>query len=74
MYEIKTEDFYEDFSSDKGMFGFSNHSTKSKYHADLNKLVIGKMKGKIGGVAIEELVGLKPKMYSFLLDNIGYQS
>ena len=31
MYEIKTEDVYEDFSSDKEMFGFSNYLTKSKY-------------------------------------------
>ena len=34
-----------------------------------NKLVIGKMKDEIGGVAIEEFVGLQPKMYSFLVDN-----
>ena len=27
MYEIKTEAVYEDFSSDKEMFDFSNHST-----------------------------------------------
>ena len=31
MYEIKTEDVYEDFSSDKEMFDFSNYSTKSKH-------------------------------------------
>ena len=30
MYEIKTEDLYEDFSSNKEMFDFSNYSTKSK--------------------------------------------
>ena len=30
MYEIKTEDIYEDFSSNKEMFDFSNYSTKSK--------------------------------------------
>ena len=29
MYEIKTEDVYEDFSKDKEMFDFSNYSTKS---------------------------------------------
>ena len=28
--EIKTEDVYGDFSSDKEMFDFSNYSTKSK--------------------------------------------
>ena len=40
MYEIKTEDGYEYFSSNKEMFDFSNCSTKSKYHDDSNKLVI----------------------------------
>ena len=34
IYEIKTEDVYKDFSSDKEMFGFSNYSTKSKYYDD----------------------------------------
>ena len=63
MYEIRTEDVYEDFSSDKEMFDFSNSSTKSKYHDDSNKFVIGKMKDETGGVAIEEFVRLKPKMY-----------
>ena len=82
MYEIKTEDVYEDFSSDRKMFDFSNCSTKSKYYENSNKLitdkfaiihnsegsisnkfVIGKMKDRTGSVAIEEFVGLKPKMY-----------
>ena len=40
MYEIKTEDVCEDFSNDKEMFDFSNHSTKSKYYDNSNKLVI----------------------------------
>ena len=35
MYEIKTEDVYDDFSGNKEMFDFSNYSTKSKYHDDL---------------------------------------
>ena len=51
------------------MFYFSNYSTKSKYYDDSNKLVIGKMKHETRGVAVEEFVGLKPKMYSFLVDN-----
>ena len=40
-----------------------------KYYYNSNKLVIGKMKDKTGYVAIEEFVGLKPKPYSFLVDN-----
>ena len=34
MHEIKTEDVYEDFSSDKEMFDFSNYLNKSKYYDD----------------------------------------
>ena len=52
MYEIKTEDVYEDFSKDKKIFVFSNYSAKSKFHDDLNKLVIGKMKDEGVGVSI----------------------
>ena len=37
MYEIKTKDVYEDFSSNKEMFDFSNYSPKSKYYDDSNK-------------------------------------
>ena len=50
------------------MFDFSNNSTKSKYYDNSNKLVIGKMNNETEDVAIEEFVGLKPKMYSFLVD------
>ena len=68
MYEIKTEDVHEDCRIDKEMFEFSN-SRKSRYYSFLNKLVIGKMKDETGGVAIEEFIGLKPKMYSFFIDD-----
>ena len=69
MYETKTENVWEDFSSDKDIFDFSNYSSKSKYYDNSNKLAIGNMKNETGSVAIEEFVGLKPKMYSFLVDN-----
>ena len=69
MYKIKTEDDYKDFSNYKEMFGFRNYSTKSKYYDNSNKLVVGKMKDETSGVAIEEFFGLKPKMYSYLVDD-----
>ena len=70
MYEImKTEDVYEDFSNNKEMCDFSNYSTKSKYYGNSNKLAIGKMKYETGDVATEEFVGLKPKIYSILVNN-----
>ena len=70
MYEIKTEDICKDFSSNKEMFDFSNYSNKSKYYDNSNKLVIAKTKDESGGVEIKEFVGLKPKMYSYLIDDI----
>ena len=69
MYETETEDVWEDFSSNKDIFDYSNYSSKSKYYDNSNKLAIGNMKDETGSVAIEEFVGLKPKMYSFLVDN-----
>ena len=53
MYEIKTEDVYEDFSKDKEMFEFSSYSAKSKYYDDPNKLVVGKMKNETPGIEIK---------------------
>ena len=46
------------------MFDFSDYLIKPS-----KKLVIGKIKDETEGVAIEEFVGLKPKMHSFLVDN-----
>ena len=69
IYEIKTEDDYEDFSSNKVMFNLNNYSTKSKYYDDSNKLVIGKMKDKAGSIAVQEFFGLKTKMNLFLVND-----
>ena len=69
MYEINTEDVYKDFSNDKEMFDFSNFSTKSNYYDNSNKLVVGKIKDKTAGVVMEEFVGLKPKIYLYLVDD-----
>ena len=41
----------------------------SKYCDDSNKLVIAKMKDETSNVAIEEFIGLKPKMHLFLVGN-----
>ena len=73
IYYTKTEDVYEDFSSNKEMFDFSYYQLKSKYYDNSNKLVFGKMKDETGGDAIQEFVGLKQKMYSILVDNNGHK-
>ena len=51
------------------MLYFSNYSIKSKYYHNLNKLVIGKMKDETTGVAIKDVVGLKPKMQSCVVED-----
>ena len=51
------------------MFDFSNYFTKSKYYFDSKNLVVGSMKHETSNVATEKFVGLKPKMYWFLVDS-----
>ena len=44
-YSQTPDDYvYEDYSSDKKIFDFSNYSAKSKYYDNSNKLVIGEKK------------------------------
>ena len=57
MYEIETKNVYDDSYKNKEIFDFSNYSSKSKYY-DSNASIVGKMKDEMGGVAIEEFVGL----------------
>ena len=64
MYEIKTEDAFEESSKHRKMFDFSNYSAKSKHYDNSNKLVVGKTKDEMDGVAIEEFTVLKSKIYS----------
>ena len=67
MYEIKTENIFEDIIKYKEMLDFRDYSAKSKYYDDSNKLIVGKMKDETGGVS--EFVELKPQMDSFLVDD-----
>ena len=60
MYEIKTEDGYEDFTRDEVIFHFSNFIQVSQNAMIIQTLVIGKMKDQTAGVAIKEFDGLKP--------------
>ena len=48
----------------KDLFDFSNYSKDSTFYDDTNKKVIGKMKVEYGSAIIDQLIGLKSKMYS----------
>ena len=63
---IETNDVYEDFYTDKDLFGFSDFPQDSKFFDLVNKKVIGKMKDEFQGKIISGFVGLKSKMYSLI--------
>ena len=66
VYEIETEDVYEDFYKYKNLSDFSNYPQDSKFFHPVNKKVIGKMKDEVKRKIISESVGLKSKMYSLI--------
>ena len=67
-YEIETEDFYRDISSDvKDKFDTSNYPKNhpSGILTGVNKKVIGMFKDEASGKQIAEFVGLRAKLYSY---------
>ena len=66
VYEIKTEDVYEDFYPDKNLFDFKSYPLNAKFFDPVNKKVIGKMKDDFEGRIISEFAGLKSKMCSLI--------
>ena len=71
MYEIKTEDFYKDISPDiLSKFDTSDYPNnhKSGIITGVNKKVIGAFKDEVAGKQITHFVGLRPKLYSFKIE------
>ena len=72
MYEIKTKDFYKDISPDiLSKFDTSDFSTnhKSGILTGVNKKVIGMFKDEVAGKQITHFVGLRPKLYSYKVED-----
>ena len=66
-YEIETEDFFKDISTDdQEKFDTSNFSLNhaSSIPIGINKKVLGKFKDEAGGEIITEFVGLRAKLYA----------
>ena len=66
---VKTEDFYKDIANDEENYDTSNYICERTLPIGKNKKVIGLMKDELGGKIMEEFVGLKPKCYSYLMDD-----
>ena len=69
VYEIKSDNVYEQYFKDRKLFDFSGYPKDSKYYDISNKKVSGKMTDEFIGVKIIEFVGLKSKMYSLISAN-----
>ena len=69
---IRTEDFYKDIANDvEKRFDTSNYEVSRSLPTRKNKRVIGLMKNKLGGKIMTEFVALRPKTYSYLMDDGG---
>ena len=68
---IKTKDFYKDISQDVNeRFDTSNYTFDRPLPKGRNKKVIGLMKDELGGGIITEFVGLRPKAYSYITNEL----
>ena len=68
----KTEDFYRDIVDDvEKRFDTSNYEVNRPLPKGKNKKVIGLMKDELGGKIMTDFVALRPKTYSYLMDDGG---
>ena len=71
-YEIQTEDFYKDISGDvKDRFDTSDYPENhpSGIPNGINKKVLGMFKDEAAGKNIKEFVGLRSKLYSYIMED-----
>ena len=62
--DIQTEDVYKDMQEHSWMYDKSNYPKDHPLYDKRNKKVLGKMKDECGGEVINEVVAVRPKMYS----------
>ena len=66
IYNINTEDFYEDIADDvQTRFDTSGYNPDRPLPVVLSEKVIGLMKDQLGGAIMTEVFALRPKLYSY---------
>ena len=69
VYDIKTEDFYKNVVEDvETRFDTSGYVPGRPLPIEKNKKVIGLMKDELGGKLMKEFISLRPKMYSYRVE------
>ena len=71
IYHIHTDDFYQDISDDiRTKFDTSDYppNHESGILTGVNKKVIGMFKDEVAGKQITHFIGLRPKLYSFKIE------
>ena len=72
VYKIRTEDFYKDISEDvETRFDTSGYVPDRPLPIGKNKKVTELMKDELGGKIMKEFISLRPKMYSYRVDENG---
>ena len=66
--DIQTKDAYEDMKEHSWMYDASNYPKDHQLYDGKNKKVLGKMKDECGGGVINEVVAVRPNMYSVDLE------
>ena len=67
---IKTDNFYNDIANDvEKRFDTSNYEVNRPLPTGKNKKVTALMKNELGGNIMTEFVVLRPKTYSYLMDD-----
>ena len=56
VYEIETDDVYEDFYEGRCLFDFSNYPKDLRFYDPVNKKVIGRIKDEVRGKLLMSLL------------------
>ena len=71
VYKIRTEDFYADIAEVvESRFDTSGYVPDRPLPVGKNKKVIGLMKDELGGKIMKEFISLRPKMYSYRVEEL----
>ena len=64
LLHIQTDNIYQDMKEHSWLYNTCNYPKDHPLHDATNTKVLGKIKDECGGEPIEEVVALRPKMYS----------